>query len=119
MVTIIYTSGTTVVGENQKFAGALIVPDFAHLKSWCSVKGISYTTNPEMIANPEIRKRIEQEVALYNKSFGDWERIQKFELIDHEWSVEGGQLSTTLKVRRSHVSKVYADKIGKIFGQNP
>jgi long-chain acyl-CoA synthetase len=105
-----------VVGENQKFAGALIVPDFAHLKSWCSVKGISYTSNPEMIASPEIRKRIEQEVALYNKSFGDWERIQKFELIDHEWSVEGGQLSATLKVRRSHVSKVYADKISKIFG---
>jgi len=107
-----------VVGENQKFAGALIVPDFAHLRTWCSVKEIPYTTNTEMIASPEIRRRIEQEITVCNKSFGDWERIQKFELIDHEWSVEGGQLSATLKVRRSHVSKEYADTIDKIFGLN-
>ncbi|HSV87293.1 MAG TPA: long-chain fatty acid--CoA ligase [Bacteroidales bacterium] len=105
-----------VVGENQKFAGALVVPDFAHLKSWCNVKGIDYSTNAEMIAKPEIRKRIEQEITTCNKFFGDWERIQKFELLDHEWSVEGGQLSATLKVRRSFVSKSYAEKIDKIFG---
>ncbi|MDX9942372.1 MAG: long-chain fatty acid--CoA ligase [Bacteroidales bacterium] len=107
-----------VIGENQKFAGALIVPDFAHLKSWCQIKGIPYTTNAEMIAIPRIRKRFEKEVKHYNESFGDWERIIKFELIDHDWTVEGGHLSATLKVRRGHLTEVYADLISKIFGGN-
>ena len=107
-----------VIGENQKFAGALIVPDFAHLKSWCQIKGIPYTTNAEIIAMPRIRKRFEKEVKFYNESFGDWEKIVKFELVDHDWTVEGGQLSATLKVRRGHLTEVYADLINKIFGGN-
>ncbi len=107
-----------VLGENQKFAGALIVPDFAHLKSWCQIKEIPYTTNAEMLAMPRIRKRFEKEVKFYNESFGDWERIVKFELIDHDWTVEGGQLSATLKVRRGHLTEVYAEQINKIFGAN-
>lgn len=107
-----------VIGENQKFAGALIVPDFAHLKSWCEIKEIPYTTNAEMLAMPVIRKRFEKEVKFYNESFGDWERIVKFELIDHDWTVEGGHLSATLKVRRGHLTEVYAEQINKIFGGN-
>lgn len=107
-----------VIGENQKFAGALIVPDFAHLKSWCQIKEIPYTTNAEMLAMPRIRKRFEKEVKFYNESFGDWERIVKFELIDHDWTVEGGHLSATLKVRRGHLTEVYAEQINKIFGGN-
>jgi long-chain acyl-CoA synthetase len=107
-----------VIGENQKFAGALIVPDFAHLKAWCQIKEIPYTTNAEMLAMPRIRKRFEKEVKFYNESFGDWERIVKFELIDHDWTVEGGHLSATLKVRRGHLIQVYAEQINKIFGGN-
>jgi len=107
-----------VIGENQKFAGALIVPDFAHLKSWCQIKEIPYTTNAEMLAMPRIRKRFEKEVKHYNEFFGDWERIVKFELIDHDWTVEGGQLSATLKVRRGHLTEVYAEQIARIFGTN-
>ena len=107
-----------VVGENQKFAGALIVPDFAHIKSWCAVKDIRYTTNEEMVKHPLVRKRIEKEVSSFNSFFGDWERIQKFEIIDHEWTIDGGQLSATLKVRRSHVAEMYAKSIDQIFGLN-
>lgn len=107
-----------VIGENQKFAGALIVPDFAHLKAWCQIKDIPYTTNAEMIAMPRIRKRFEKEVKHYNESFGDWERIVKFELIDHDWTIEGGHLSATLKVRRGHLTEEYAGLINKIFGGN-
>ena len=106
-----------VIGENQKFAGALIVPDFAHLRSWCAIKKIPYTTGEEMVRLPRIRKRIEKEVALYNTHFGDWERVQAFEIIGHEWTIEGGQLSATLKVRRSHVSQLYADRIERLFGK--
>ena len=53
-----------VLGENQKFAAALIVPDFNDLKSWCETKGIEYTTNSEMINQPRIKKRYKKEKGL-------------------------------------------------------
>lgn len=104
-----------VVGENQKFAAALIVPDFVHLKEWCKRKDIPYTTNAEVLALPRIKKRFQKEVNIYNQSFGDFERIVKFELIDHDWSVETGQLSATLKLRRSYLNEVYSANINRLF----
>jgi long-chain acyl-CoA synthetase len=104
-----------ILGENQKFAAALIVPDFNHLKNWCSVKGIPYTTNDEMIALPRIRKRFQKEVNHYNQFFGEYEKIMKYELIHQEWGVETGELSATLKLRRSHLLEVYEPMILKIF----
>jgi long-chain acyl-CoA synthetase len=104
-----------ILGENQKFAAALIVPDFNHLKNWCAVKEIPYTTNSEIVAFPRIRKRYQKEVDHYNKFFGDYERIMKFELLDHEWGVETGELSATLKLRRSHLLQLYEPIIHKIF----
>ncbi len=104
-----------VVGENQKFAAALIVPDFNHLKSYCQVKGIEYTTNEEMVKIPRIRKRYQKEVAIYNQYFGDTEKIKKFELIGHEWAVITNELSATLKLRRTHLAKKYRDVIDRIY----
>lgn len=106
-----------VVGENQKFAAALIVPDFAHLKGWCERKDIPFTSNAEVIALPRVRKRFQKEINNLNQHFGDYERIIKFELIDHEWTVEGGQLSATLKLRRSFLNEMYGEKIEKLFHQ--
>lgn len=106
-----------VIGENQRFPAALIVPDFNHLRSWCSKKDIPYTTNPEMIAMPRIRARYQKEINHYNQRFGKYERISKFEVLDHEWGVETGQLSATLKLRRSHLMKTYADIIETIYNK--
>jgi len=107
-----------VVGANQKFAGAIIVPNFEHLKSWCNVKEINYTNNSEMIKSPIIKKRIDEEVKHYNQNFGEYERIKKYELVDHEWTIQDGQLSATLKVRRTHVSDKYQHLIKKIYTNN-
>ncbi len=104
-----------VVGANQKFAGAIIVPNFEHLQSWCDVKGIDCNNYSDMVNLPVIKKRIDEEVKKYNNSFGEYERIKKYALVDHEWSVEGGQLSATLKVRRSHLAKEYVHLINQIF----
>jgi len=105
-----------VVGENQKFAGALLVPDFDHLRSWCRIKGIKYTNNAEMIKAPVILKRFQVEVDKYNKFFGDTEKIKKFDLLDHEWSVDTGELTANLKVKRRYICERYEDKIEKLFG---
>ena len=104
-----------VVGENQKFAAALIAPDFTFLKSWCAVKDIEYTTNPEMIRLPRIRKRIQKEVDKYNKFFGETERIKRFDLVETEWTLDSGEITPTLKLKRSFIVKKYDSQIQKLF----
>jgi long-chain acyl-CoA synthetase len=104
-----------VVGENQKFAGALIVPDFAFLKAWCEVKEIPYTTNAEMINLPRIRKRFQKEINKYNASFGETEKIKTWELMDTEWTFESGEITPTLKLKRNFICKKYQSQIAKLF----
>ncbi len=86
-----------VLGENKKFAAALIVPDFEHLASWCKIKGIEFTTNQEMITNKVVRDRFKREIDCFNKQFGDTDKIKKFDLIDHEWTIDSGEITANLK----------------------
>jgi long-chain acyl-CoA synthetase len=104
-----------VIGENQKFAGALIVPDFVFLKSYCAVKEIPYTSNSEIIRMPRIRKRFQVEVDRYNKFFGDTEKIKTWDLLDTEWSFETGEITPTLKLKRNVIIEKYKDGITKLF----
>jgi long-chain acyl-CoA synthetase len=104
-----------VVGENQKFAAAIIVPDFNHLRSWCQIKGIPYTSNAEMIALERIKKRFHKEIHKYNRHLGATEQIKAFELLDTEWTVDSGELTATLKLRRKLIAERYKDKIDKLF----
>jgi long-chain acyl-CoA synthetase len=110
-----FIDNAVVVGENQKFAAALIVPDFAHLKSWCQIKEIPYTTNEEMVKVPEIRQRIMREVNYSNKTLGNTEQIKKIELIGTEWSQLTGELTPKMSVKREIISKKYQDLIQAIF----
>ena len=104
-----------VIGENQKFASALIVPDFSHLKSWCEIKGHQYTTNEEMVKNPVISKRIQKEIDHFNKFFGDTEQLKKFDIIDFEWTVQTGELTPTLKLKRNVIYEMYKVRIEEIY----
>ncbi|MFO8129891.1 MAG: long-chain fatty acid--CoA ligase [Bacteroidales bacterium] len=107
-----------VAGEHQKFAAALIVPDFSHLRSWCTVKGIPYTTDEEMVAHETIRKRIKKEIDHYNTFFGNTEKIMKYFIMDREWSVENGELTASLKLRRKHIMEKYSRQIDSLFESN-
>lgn len=104
-----------VLGENQKFAAALIVPEFNHLKIICKQKGIEYTTNSETIKNPKIKRLFQEEVDKFNKFFGDTEKIRKFELIDHEWTIESGELTASLKLKRKVIDQKYTLLINRLF----
>jgi long-chain acyl-CoA synthetase len=106
-----------VVGENQKYAAALIVPDFTFLKSWCVRKEVVYTTDVEMINNDKIRKRFAKEIAKFNKLFGATEQIKAFELLDAEWTVDSGELTASLKLRRPFINEKYKGKIEKLFNR--
>jgi long-chain acyl-CoA synthetase len=110
-----FIENIVVLGENQKFAAALLVPDFNFLKSWCNIKGINYTTNNEMINDKVIRKRIQKEVDHYNQQLGESEKIKKYELLANEWSIETGELTPTLKLKRNFICSKYAEIIEKMF----
>ncbi|MBK6346193.1 MAG: long-chain fatty acid--CoA ligase [Bacteroidales bacterium] len=104
-----------VVGENQKFAAALVVPDFNHLRSWCKIKEIEYTTDAGMVADQRIRARLMKVIDLYNKEFGATEQIKKVEFMNSEWSTSSGELTPTLKLRRSVINEKYRQQIEKLF----
>ncbi len=104
-----------VVGENQKFAGALIVPSFTDLKTWCDEENIAYTTNEEMIRRPEVLKRFASEVNELNRSLGETEKVKKYVLLADEWSIGNGLLTPTLKIKRKVITAKYQDVIEKMF----
>jgi len=104
-----------VVGENQKFAAALIVPDFAFLKQWAKENKVDYSTNEEAIKNINVKKQYERVVKEYNDSFGDTEKVKRFKLIADEWSQDNGILTPTLKVKRRVIQEKYGQIIAKLF----
>jgi len=104
-----------VVGENQKYAAALVVPSFKFLKEYCTLKGIPYTSNEEIIQNERIKARIMQSVELINKGLAHYETIKKIELISREWSVEHGELSPKLSLKRKVILEENKQLLTKIY----
>ncbi len=110
-----FIDAALVVGENQKFAAALIVPDFGHLKAWCHIKKISYSNDAEMTRHPEVQKRFKREVEEANRNFGSFEQVKKFHLMDNEWSIQTRELTANLKLRRKYIFEKYKDVIEGLF----
>jgi len=108
-----------VVGENRKFPGALIVPSFPHLKKWCAETGIEYTPHDQMIRHPKVLAKIEAEVKALNTDFGQAEQVKKFELVAKEWTIAGGELTATLKLRRKFITERNQELINRIYAEQP
>ena len=106
---------TVVVGENQKYAGAIIVPDFNFMKGWCQRHNVPYTTPQELLKNEDVLKRFAREINKINGTLGDTEKVKKYEFIADEWSIANGLMTPTLKVKRKVVTQRYADVIEKMF----
>ncbi|MBD0331319.1 MAG: long-chain fatty acid--CoA ligase [Chitinophagaceae bacterium] len=103
-----------VVGAEQKFAGALIVPSFNALKEWCEQNGIVGDNN-SIIRNEKVLQHYKDIVEGMNKNFSQVEQIKRFELLTHEWSVENGELTPTLKLKRKVIAEKYRDAIQRIY----
>jgi long-chain acyl-CoA synthetase len=104
-----------VIGENQKFAAALIVPAFQYIKDWCAKKEIPYTTNEEMIKDERIVKRIGREIAEVNSGLAQYETIKKFRLLPREWSIEKGEMTPKLSLKRKVILKDNEAQIQSIY----
>lgn len=104
-----------VVGENRKFVGALIVPSFENLTDWATEKNISETDHEKLLQLPEVQALFKEEVERLNEHFGKVEKVKRFELMPDEWTIDGGELTPTMKVKRKKVKEKYADAIERIY----
>jgi long-chain acyl-CoA synthetase len=104
-----------VFGENQKFVGALIVPDFQYLHNWANIKGIGYIDDITAVNHPKIKARFAKEIDRYNNMFSPHEQIKKFELISDIWTIQTGEYTPSMKLKRTFIEKKYSDKIQKLF----
>lgn len=104
-----------VVGSERKFVGALIVPSFATLKEWMREKGIPYTTNEDVIHHPKVLELYRELVESFNKFFNHVEQIKKFELLPMEWTVETGEMTPKLSLKRKVVNEKFKDAIERIY----
>jgi long-chain acyl-CoA synthetase len=104
-----------VIGENQKFASALISPDFQFLHTWANNTNILFSDNKELISNPLVYACYQKEVSEINSSLGDHEKIKRFRLVSDEWAPQTGELSQTLKLKRKVLYEKYSELISEIF----
>ncbi|MCR4033407.1 MULTISPECIES: AMP-dependent synthetase/ligase [Flavobacterium] len=108
-----------VIGEGEKMPAAFIQPNFEFVKEWAKIHKISLgDSTAEIATNPDVIKRIDNEVEEINKKFGHWEQIKRFELTPDVWSIDGGQLTPTLKLKRKIIKEIYKDLYAKIYGNN-
>jgi long-chain acyl-CoA synthetase len=104
-----------VIGASEKFASALISPNFAYLHDWCSQRKIHFQDNVELIQNTEVLAQLQREVQSINKTLGEHEEIKRFRLVSDEWTPQSGELSPTLKLKRNYVAAKYKSIIDEIY----
>lgn len=104
-----------VIGENEKHPAALITPSWEYLQDWCTKNGIKAESNEELIQKQEVIDVFQKEVDKYNNDFGSWEMVKKFELVPIEWSIEGGEMTPTLKLKRKPIMSKYSSYVDRIY----
>jgi long-chain acyl-CoA synthetase len=106
-----------VIGENQKFPAAFIVPDYAFLRAWAKRHELSFEgqSNEQIIADPTVFKRIFEEVEKVNANLGNWEQLKKIKLLPDLFSIEGNELTPTLKLKRKVILEKYSQAYHEIF----
>jgi long-chain acyl-CoA synthetase len=108
-----------VIGDGEKMPGAFIQPNFPFVRDWAKLHNVDVgQTNEEIISNENVINRFKEEVDELNKKFGNWEQIKRFELTPAVWSIDGGELTPTLKLKRKAVLEKYKSLYLQIYPQN-
>lgn len=105
-----------VVGQDEKFASALLTPNFDFLHSWAAEKQIHFRDNEELVKNKDVIKRIQLEVNQVNNTLGEFEKIKRFKMVCDEWSPESGELSAKMSLKRRNIYEKYAVILEDIYG---
>jgi long-chain acyl-CoA synthetase len=110
-----FVNQVVVIGDGRKFPAALIVPNMDALASYAALKGIAYTSPKELLEEPRIVDLIDRQVAKYTAELSQYEKIKAVALLGRELTVENGELTPTLKVRRRIVVEKYKDLIDRMY----
>ncbi|MCK9401983.1 MAG: long-chain fatty acid--CoA ligase [Chitinophagaceae bacterium] len=104
-----------IVGAEKKFVGALIVPSFSTLRDWMKEKRINYTTNEDVIHHPKVQELYRELVESFNQFFNHVEQIKKFELLPREWTIDTGEMTPKMSLKRKVVMEKFKDAIERIY----
>ena len=105
-----------IIGDGEKMPGAFIQPNFSYIKTWAENEGIALgASNEDVVSNQNVINKIQQEVDFYNEKFGNWEKIKRFELTPNVWSIDGSELTPTLKMKRKIIKEKYIQLYNKIY----
>ena len=99
----IYIEQLMVCGENQKHPSALIVPAWEVLNDWATKNGLGDQSPSSLVQNPQVFALLQSEVDRFNKEYGQWEQVKKFTLLPVTWTVESGELTPTMKLKRKFI----------------
>jgi long-chain acyl-CoA synthetase len=106
-----------VIGDRRKFLSALLVPDFEALKPWAEKQGIHAASNQQLVAEPRVKKLMAQEVAAVNTHLAGFEKIVAWELLPKELTLEDGEITPTLKVKRRVINERYGEVIDRLYAE--
>ena len=104
-----------VVGEGQKFAAAIIAPDFDMVKDWCKRHNVAAQNREEIVADKTVLARFQRVMDKYNAQLGNTEQVKRFKLVTDTWSESNKMLTPTLKIRRKNITATYSKEIEELF----
>ena len=110
-----YISQALAIGEGQRFVAAIIVPDFQLLSAWCAKQGMQFDSVEQMVEDARVNKFMEKEVNVCNATLGSKVRVRRFRLLDHDWTVEDGELTPSYKLRRKVVLEKNRKVVDSLF----
>jgi long-chain acyl-CoA synthetase len=104
-----------VVGDRHKFASALIAPNFAALEPWAREQGVTAASRHDLVTNPQVRAEYQVLISRINATLANFETIKRFRLVADEWSIDSGELTPSMKLRRRIVAQKYANEIAEFY----
>lgn len=104
-----------VVGENQKFAGALIIPNIEYIRIWCKKESKNCPKDEDLIKSEVVRKKIQSEIGEFNKEFAEHEKIKTFTLLNDKWDIDSGLVTAKLSLKRPAITTKYQQIIEEMF----
>ena len=110
-----FMAQVAVIGDGRKYVSALIVPDFDELGIWASKHKIKYKNNEELVNDAKVHDMIEKLINEYQKNLASYEQIKRFVLLPRPFSMDNGELTNTMKIKRAVINKRYAKLIDAMY----
>ena len=114
-----YIDQIAVIADQRKFVSALIIPDYALLEEYAAKHNITYGSREELCSNAEIHEMMAERIETLQQQFASYEKIKRFTLLPQHFTMERGELTNTLKIRRKVLAKNYAREIEKMYEEEP